>query len=120
MARDTQVDRALQVWAEWLQVGDGSGYPTKSVLHPQWSPPSPGVLPSLKVGAPSVASVVHLAVRRLSLRLANTLVMHYVLRPPIAEQAERLGCQVNTLYARVEQAHRELQPFIGVGGGFTD
>ena len=114
MAMDPHIDRCLQLWSEWLLVGDGSGYPAKSVLHPMWSPPSGGITPSLKVAAPSIARQVHREVGKLPVRLANTVVVHYVYKLPLADQAQRLQCQPSTVYARLSEAHRMLRD-----GGFT-
>jgi DNA-directed RNA polymerase specialized sigma24 family protein len=107
--RDPEIERRLVLWAQWLTTGDGSGYPGMSVLHPNWTPPGQGVMPTLKVAAPSDARETHRAVGRLSMRLANTLVVHYVMRLPIPDQAARLQCAEKTVYDRVEQAHRLLR-----------
>jgi DNA-directed RNA polymerase specialized sigma24 family protein len=109
MARDEQIHARLLAWAQYVTVGDGSGFPTMSVLHPHWQPPSPGTTPSMKVSAPSGARQTHRAIARLSRRQANTLVVHYVLKLPIELQADRLQCAVPTVYARVEAAQRELR-----------
>ena len=42
------------------------------------------------------------------MRLANTLVVHYCLKVPLAEQALRLECTEQTVVARVDLAHRRL------------
>lgn len=115
MARDDDMHARLLAWAQYVTVGDGSGYPVMSVLHEDWSPPSPGTTPTMKVSAPSSARQTHRAIARLSLRLANTLVVHYVLRLPIAVQAERLGCAEATVYARVEAAQRLLRGLLQAG-----
>lgn len=60
------------------------------------------------VGSDHVHRQTHAAVSALSMRLANTVVVHYLLRLSLAEQAERLSCQVSTVHARLEQAHREI------------
>lgn len=110
MARDPYIEERLQRWAAAVTVGDGSGYSATNVLHPNWTPPSPGLTPTLKA-APANADVrrMHQAVGRLSLKQRNAVVMHYVVRPPLAEQCERLGCELRTLYARIEAAHAELR-----------
>lgn len=104
MACDEEMHRRLLEWAQWRKVGDGSGYPTMSVLHEDWSPPSPGLMPTMKVAAASSARSTHRAVRTLSARLRNTVAVHYLTNLPIAEQARRLECAVSTVYERVEQA----------------
>lgn len=109
MARDEVVERRLRVWAQWLMVGDGSGYPSMSTLHPDWSPPSPGTTPTMKVGASSSARETHRLVGLLSERLQATLLLHYCTNLPVAEQALRLGCQADTVHKRVQVAHKLLQ-----------
>lgn len=112
MPKIERIEMRLVRWAEYVTVGDGSGYPSKSVLHKSWMPPTQGTSSTLKVSAPTDARQTHRAIGFLSLRLANTVVMHYVLKPPIDEQAERLGCKIPTVYTRVEQAHRQLQQLL--------
>ncbi|PTT89010.1 hypothetical protein DBR42_08665 [Pelomonas sp. HMWF004] len=111
MAKIKAVDDALRRWAAAVAgEGDGSGYPTMSVLHEDWSPPSPGQTPTMKtVSRGRDVDLVHAAVAALSMRARNTVVVHYCCGPlSLAEQAERLGCQVRTLELRVEAIHRDL------------
>lgn len=116
MARVEWIERRLRDWAHWLDTGDdGTGYPAMSVLHPEWSPPSPGTTPTLKVAAPSSVRETHRAIGQLSQRLANTLVVHYCQRLPVAEQARRLECQENTLHARINSAHVQLRTLLAAG-----
>jgi len=112
MARDAVIEARLQRWAAWVSVGDGSGFPVMSVLHPEWQPPSPGVTPTMKVGQATDVRQTHRAIAQLSKRLANTLVIHYCLKLPAAEQAERLECGESTVHARVEEAHRQLRAIL--------
>lgn len=109
MARDEAMHLRLVEWAQWRKVGDGSGYPTMSVLHEDWSPPSPGLTPTMKVSAPSSARVTHRVVSGWSARLRNTVAIHYLTNMPLAEQALRLACAEGTVYARVEEAQRLLR-----------
>lgn len=104
MARDEEMHRRLTEWAQWRKVGDGSGYPTMSVLHEDWSPPSPGLTPTMKVSAPSSARQTHRAIQTLSARMRNTVAVHYLTTLPIAEQAARLECAERTVFERIEQA----------------
>jgi DNA-directed RNA polymerase specialized sigma24 family protein len=115
MARDEQMHHRLLEWAQWRKVGDGSGYPTMSVLHEDWSPPSPGITPTMKVASPSSARQTHRAVQSLSARLRNTVALHYLTNLPIAEQAARLECAECTVHARIEQAQGLLRAAL-VGG----
>lgn len=108
MARIEWVEQRLRDWAQWLKVGDGSGYPHMSVLHPEWQPPSPGQTPTMKVAPSSSARSTHEAMACWSVSLRNTVLLYYVTDLPIAEQAARLGCAAQTVHARIEHAHRLL------------
>lgn len=108
MARNEMIERLLQDWAQWMKIGDGSGYPTKCTIHPLWSPPSAGITPTMKVGSPSSAMQTGRAIRTLSERLQNTLVLHYVMNLSVADQAERLACKPETVDARLRTSHRLL------------
>src|SRR4051812_22925348 len=109
MARIDWVEQRLREWAQYVSTGsDGSGYAAINVLHESWMPPTPGQTPTMKVGAGSAARGTHRAVGMLSIRLANTLLVHYCMNLPIADQAARLECSEVTVYARVEVAHRRL------------
>lgn len=105
MARIPDIEARLLRWAQGVTLGDGSGFPSMSVLHPEWQPPSPGVTPTLKALPGSDVLETHRAISRLSERLIVTLVLHYILKPPLAEQARMLDCGEATVYARVERAH---------------
>ena len=121
MARDERIDALLREWAQYLDSGDGSGFSTMSVLHQDWTPPGGGVLPTLKVARRSTVWRTHAAVGQLSIRLRNTLVVHYVLKLKLEEQAQRLECAVSTVHQRVIEAHRLLRPvLIGRGGSSSE
>jgi len=113
MARDDAMDVRLRAWAQWVSVGDGSGFPTKSVLHPEWSPPSPGQTPTLKTFKASMAPMVDGVIRRLSERQQQTLHVCYCTQMTLAERAERLQCQPATVDQRIWVIHRELQMMLG-------
>lgn len=108
MARDEYIEARLRRWAEWRKVGDASGYAAVNVLHPNWSPPSPGVRPGMRVSTPTDAPATERAVRRLSARLQATLDLHYCRNLSLADQAERLLCAPSTVIARIHVAHRQL------------
>ena len=99
----------LQAWATWLTGGgSGAGFPTKSVLHSSWLPPTPGMTPTMATSAGdggrrerALHQVISTA---LSVRLQNTLVVVYVMRASPAEQAVLLDCQEATVRARVREA----------------
>ena len=110
MAKISWVDERLQRWALAVTTGlDGSGFPAMNVLHHDWSPPSPGQTPTMKVmrGHDDVPGT-HRALAGLSMRARNTVVVHYCLRLSVAAQAERLGCAEQTVHARVDAVHRAL------------
>jgi DNA-directed RNA polymerase specialized sigma24 family protein len=110
MARIPEVELKLQRWAQWIAEGDGDGFPAMSVLHRSWQPPSPGTTPSLKVGCnDDDARRTHRAVGRLSVRLSNTLIVHYVKRLPLVDQAAELQCAESTVIARIDLAHVRLR-----------
>lgn len=108
MAKDAAMDARLWRWAEWLKSGDGSGYPVKCTLHEDWSPPSPGIVPTLKVSPSNDARQTQRLVHRLSERMLATLVAHYVVRMSAADAAAALDCKPDTVHARIEAAHCEL------------
>lgn len=112
MAKDPKIEALLIEWAQWLKVGDGSGFPIMSVLSADWMPPTPGQSPTMKVSYPNRSRRLHRLIQQLSQRLGNTLIVHYCLQLPIDEQAARLACAASTVHARVDFAHRELRRLI--------
>ena len=74
MARIAEIEDRLLRWAEYFKSGDTCGYPVKSTLHEDWSPPSPGMTPSMRVAPANDAPQTHRMVARLSERLQATLV----------------------------------------------
>jgi DNA-directed RNA polymerase specialized sigma24 family protein len=109
MARIDWVEQRLQRWGQAVTERDGSGYPVMSVLHEDWMPPSPGVTPSMKISlGRSDAASTHRAISRLSRKQRDAVVIHYALKLPMAEQAARLGCAVDTVHGRIEAAHAQL------------
>jgi DNA-directed RNA polymerase specialized sigma24 family protein len=100
----------LLAWAQWVTVGDGSGYPTMSVLHEDWSPPSPGLTPTLKVAAHSTAPRTHRVMATWSERLRQTVQLYYCMPTlPVAEMAARLECAPSTVHERIVHAHQLLR-----------
>lgn len=109
MGKDDRIEALLIEWAQWLLVGDGSGFSAMSVLHEDWMPPSPGVTPTLKTSHPSRVRRLHRLIKLLSRREADTLVVHYCMRLDVEEQALRLECAVSTVHARIESIHKRLR-----------
>lgn len=109
MARDDAMHQRLLEWAAWVTVGDGSGYPSMSVLHESWTPPTPGTTPTMKVCAPSSARQTHRIMAGWSVRQRNTVALYYCTQLPVAEQALRLECGERTVYERIDVAHRLLR-----------
>jgi len=118
MARDEQVDRMLRDWAQYRMVGDGSGYPRTSMLHPEWMPPAKGQTPNMKVGHGGRVRETDRAIQRLSERLQCTLVLYYCTQLPLEEQATRLECQVETIHQRLRTAHALLREELCSNAGF--
>lgn len=108
MARDQRIEARLQRWAEAVTVGDGSGYAVVNPLHANWSPPTAGQRPGMKTARASDVRETHRAIGQLSVRLANTLVVHYCMRLPLSEQALRLECAQSTVLQRIDEAHGRL------------
>mgnify|MGYP003439924401 CR=1 FL=1 len=115
MARDAVIEERVQRWAQWVAVGDGSGFPTMSVLHENWSPPSGSITPTLKVSAGSDVRQTHRAIAMLSVRLRNTLVVVYCFTLSKRDQAERLECDETTVTKRIDVAHRMLAQALDSG-----
>ncbi len=114
MARDEAMHLLLLDWAQWVMVGNGSGYPTMSVIHPDWSPPSPGVTPTMKVSAPSSARRINREMAKWSARLRNTVVLVYCIPGmTLDEKARLLGCAVRTVNERIALAHVALREALG-------
>lgn len=107
MARIEEMDRMLWLWAERLEVGDGSGYPTKCTIHPDWSPPSPGITPTMKVSSARRDGLGAL-VERLPDSLRATVVARYLLRMSDADAAAALGCAQPTVGQRITRAQQLL------------
>ncbi len=114
------LQQRLQAWAAWLTGGgSGDGYPTKSVLHSSWLPPTPGMTPTMKTSTGSAGRQereMHAIISALSVRLQNTLVAVYVMRASAAEQVVLLECQASTVRARVGEAKRLIA--LGLMNGF--
>ena len=108
MPRDARIEARLQRWAQWVMVGDGNGYPAVNVLSEDWSPPSGGITPTMKVSSATDVRATHRALVRLSQRMRNTVVVHYCMRLSVAEQAARLECSEAAVHDRIERVHREL------------
>lgn len=118
MARDAVIEARLQRWAESVTVGNGSGFPVTNVLHHSWSPPSPGVTPTMKVSTVhSDARATGAAVNRLKPKLQAVVKRHYLNRWPLAAIAAGLGCAESTVVARLDAAHQALHADL-LGGKF--
>lgn len=114
MARDQAMDLRLRRWADWVLNGSSDGFPSISVLHKEWLPAVAGAAPTLRISGVSDVAQTHVAIGQLSVRLRDTIVVHYVEGGPVQRQADRLGCAVRTLHTRVERAQAELRAVVGV------
>lgn len=104
------VERRLQEWAAWVTVKGGNGYPVTNVLHQSWMPPAPGTTPTLKTvdGKHGRVRETHRAIGMLSVRLANTIVVHYCIGLRGQAAARRLQCAESTVRYRIREAHRQI------------
>lgn len=114
MAQIEWVHARLQAWAERVTVGGGDGYAVVNVLHPSWSPPSKGSRPAMKISLGQGLEIgrTHQAVRMLSLRLRNTIILVYCRKLSAAEAAVRLDCSESGVHQRITRAHLELAGFL--------
>jgi DNA-directed RNA polymerase specialized sigma24 family protein len=116
MSDADRMEQRLREWAGWLTAGGcGDGYAAVNVLHPGWSPPTPGALPSLKVGRSDRRErLMHAAVLQLSTTLQTTLVVHYCKRLAVVDQAMLLQCAESTVHQRVRDAKVRLASALAV------
>lgn len=115
MAADAEVvdrvDQALRDWAHWIMLGrSAAGFSRCNVLHKSWMPPTPGRTPTMAVSTVDDRRhrLVHQAIGHLSLRLSNTVVVHYCYRLSVAEQCQRLDCAPSTVHARLQVARTHV------------
>lgn len=114
------VEARLLAWAAWRTAGRcADGYPSKSVLHPSWSPPAPGVTPTMHVAGAGEERQRQMdaLVAGLSVKLRDALYVVYIKRMAPTEQARQLQCKECTVRARVSEAKRQLG--VGLRMGFT-
>lgn len=106
------VERRLLEWAAWKMRGrSGDGYPTKSVLHPSWSPPTPGRTPTMmttSAGSETRERQVDECVQELRPKLRDAIVVRYLMRADIDEQVRRAGCTADGVRKRVQMAKEEI------------
>jgi DNA-directed RNA polymerase specialized sigma24 family protein len=114
MARIEEIDVLLWQWAERLKAGDGSGYPTMCTIHADWSPPSPGVTPTLKVSKGRRGDVDRM-IEKLPDSLRATVVARYLLRMTDTDAAAVLGCAVPTVGQRIVRAHQLIARMMASG-----
>ena len=104
------IERRLLLWAAWRNGGrTAAGYPTRNVLHPGWTPPTRGAVPSMRVVPQQRDTIERLtdeAVKALPRRLQDTVTAVYIMRSPVAERAKLLDCAESTVRARVGEAKR--------------
>jgi DNA-directed RNA polymerase specialized sigma24 family protein len=106
-----RVDARLREWAQWASTGGRSvGFPVINVLHSNWQPGrGMGRLPATHSGARHERErQTHEAIQTLSVRLQDTLVVHYVKRGTCEQQASALGCKLSTLHARLREARHQV------------
>lgn len=111
-------DRLLS-WAQWVTTGGAAvGYPVKSVLHESWMPPARGSTPTMRAAAGSDKRErdTHSAIGRLSLKLRNVVVVHYVQKLTVDDQASMLNISAGTLHARVRRAREMIHVLLSGEG----
>lgn len=114
VAQETVADRMeaqLLAWGAFRAGGGcGDGYPSMSVIHPNWTIPAKGMQAKLPMpGRSSVAErALDARIAELSVKMRDALFVRYVKRLALAEQARMLGCEESTVGARVQQAKRIL------------
>lgn len=105
------MESCLLAWAAWRTSGGcGCGYPTRNVLDPAWSPPSPGMTPNMVSISRSDVQERWLdaLIATLSVKLRDALYVVYVKRMSPAEQSWALSCQPSTVRARITEAKLKL------------
>ncbi|MCU0920179.1 MAG: hypothetical protein MUF08_03185 [Burkholderiaceae bacterium] len=106
------MERRLLAWGAWRVAGNsGEGYPTRSVLHPSWSPPAQGLRPGMRIAARCDAEERQLdgIIGSLSVRKRDALFLVYCKRMTLHAAAEVLHCSgPDAVRLRIMQAKREL------------
>lgn len=113
--RAEAVDARLHQWAQWVSTrGASAGYPAINTLHQNWQPGrGMGRLPASSGGAMHVRErMTHEAIASLTVKLSDAVVVHYVKRGSVEQQAEQLGCAVSTVHARVREAKRQVAEWL--------
>lgn len=113
---DEAIEARLQRWAQAVTVGDGSGYPAMSVIHPNWMPPTKGSKPMMKVahGGHDVRAT-HRSIGLLSVKQRDAICLHYVYRLTTTQHAVRADCAERTVRDRLDAARRALAAMWSAG-----
>jgi hypothetical protein len=105
------MEQRLLAWGAWRAGGRcADGYPGTNVLHPSWSPPGGGQLPTMRAARSCdlAERLLDGKVQSLSVRLRDTLYAIYIKRMSAEQQAQVLQCQPSTVRARVVEAKRQI------------
>ncbi len=97
----------LLAWAAWRRAGRADGYPTRSVLHPSWSPPTRGAVfvgRARPNGDDTAERELDACIASLCERLRVTLAVVYLQSMSPDLRAQALGCRESTVRARVIEA----------------
>jgi DNA-directed RNA polymerase specialized sigma24 family protein len=114
MADHDDIEARLWRWAEYVKGGSsGAGYPVKCTLHEDWSPPSPGMTPTMKVIPANDAPSTHRIIAQMTAKHRAALVARYVMRLTYAAAGLAMECQEETARARTDAAQRELARMLG-------
>ena len=113
---DEKTHERMLAWAWWRKAGpQADGHPSTNILHPSWMPPAKGRTPSMRTaprGDDRQQREVERAVAMLSRRLHDAIVEHYLHGGQVQAQAQRLGCAVSTLHARLQMARASVRGYL--------
>lgn len=107
--QDDDVEARLHRWAAAVSVGDGAGYPSVSVIHPNWMPPTKGSRPAMVAARRGHdVQATHRSISTLSVKQRDAICLCYIYRLSTARHAERAGCAERTVRDRLDAARRAL------------
>lgn len=120
MARIPDIERRLLNWARW-KISSTSG--SIGFAQPRYEERVDGEGWDAQARIPTSdceADETQEAIDRLQAPLPETLVQVYVKGRGMRDKAAALGCTERTVYARVDQAHRELASYFSAKAEAAD
>lgn len=101
----SHIDRRLQAWGRWVQLGRGMG---SKGLSAQWGEPGGGGVHGALIPIQSIdSSRMHDWVMTLAKADQQLLVMHYCTPHAAIDQARRLRMSLRTMYSRLHELHAQ-------------